>query len=100
MRSRGIDDKREGKRDKNAQFPDFEASEEFLLEDIRLIEKEDQVDVSQEGAGTDRVECLEGIVDPIHLVGTRVSGTDVIRIGLGMRRERLPSITGQLYAFV
>ncbi len=31
------------------------------------------MDMSQEGAGTYRVERLEGVVDPIHL-GTRVSG--------------------------
>jgi len=48
---------------------DFEASQEFLLQYIRLIEEQDQMDMFQEGVGADCVESLEGVVDSVHLVG-------------------------------
>ena len=67
-----------GERD-DALLLDLDAGKEFLLEYIRLIEEQDQMDVSQEGAGTDRIEGLEGIVDSVHL-GTRVSVTTQIDI--------------------
>jgi hypothetical protein len=58
--------------DRNALLLDFEASQEFLLQYIRLIEEQDQMDMFQEGVGADCVESLEGVVDSIHL-GTRKS---------------------------
>jgi len=67
-----------GERD-DALLLDLDAGKELLLEYIRLIEEQDQMDVSQEGAGTDRIEGLEGIVDSVHL-GTRVSVTTQIDI--------------------
>lgn len=61
----------------NALLLDLNAGQQLLLQDIRFIEEQDQMDMSQKGAGTYRVERLEGIVDPIHL-GTRVSGAITI----------------------
>lgn len=69
----------------DALLLDFNTRQQFLLQDIRLIEEQDQMDMSQEGAGTYRVERLEGVVDPIHL-GTRVSGP-VQHNRNGLRRE-------------
>jgi len=43
----------------NALLLDLDASQQFLLQYIRLIEEQDQMDMSQEGAGTYRVERLE-----------------------------------------
>lgn len=55
----------------NALLLDLDAGQKFLLQYIGLIEEQDQMDMSQEGAGTDCVERLERVVDPVHL-GTSV----------------------------
>jgi hypothetical protein len=86
-----IDDKRgqiTGEMD-DVLFLDLETGQQFLLQYIGLIEEQNQMDMSQEGAGTYGIECLERVVDPVHL-GTRVSGPVGIRMDDG---ARMPPIT-------
>jgi len=80
----------------NALLLDLNASQQLLLQYIRLIEEQDHMDMSQERAGAYRVECLEGVVDPVHL-GTRVSEAVMIQYEWIMARECRPS---RLYARV
>jgi hypothetical protein len=78
----------------NALLLDLNAGQQLLLQYIRFIEEQNQMDMSQERAGTYRVERLEGVVDPVHL-GTRVSGAVTIQYEWNMARECRPS---RLYA--